>query len=81
MDRPFLQSTVDELEMLLRAHTTDRFTLARLREELLFRSTDRAHQLLREVEGLLSGVVPTKREARPAQPEDQVSLLPDDDLA
>ena len=55
MDRLYLQATVEELESVLRKHTAKRFVLAQLREGLKSCRTDRAKQLLREVEGLLSG--------------------------
>jgi hypothetical protein len=76
MHRPFFKASVDELEALLRKHQSDRFVLAQLREELGFRRTDRAKQLLREVTGLLSGQVPTRPKLpRAAQPEDQFDLI------
>lgn len=76
MDRPFFETTIDQLETLVRDKPYDRFQLSRVREELTYRETDRARQLLREVEGLLSGTVPSPpRPPRPDDPNDQGSLL------
>jgi len=79
MDRPLLALTIDKLEQLVSEHRSDRFTLGQVREELSARTTDRAKQLLREVEGLLSGKVPLPpKPGRPAQPGDQMSLMDDE---
>jgi hypothetical protein len=76
MDRPLFANTIDQLETLVRDKPYDRFQLSRVREELTYRDTDRAHQLLREVEGLLSGLVPSPpRPPRPDDPSDQGTLL------
>lgn len=76
MSRPFVRNSVAELEAMLRKHTGDRAVLGELREELQFRKTPRARQLLREVLGLLAGEVPTppKPLKRP-EPTDQRELL------
>ncbi|MGE0441434.1 MAG: hypothetical protein AB7S39_13185 [Gemmatimonadales bacterium] len=75
-DRPLMNAAIDELEELFRRRNWDTFTLSRLREELTYRSTERAKRLRREVEGILSGQVP--RPPRPAAddgPESQTDLL------
>ena len=77
MDRPYFEATVKELDNLLKRHKSQRVVLAQLREELEFRKTLRARQLLREVEGLLSGAVPPPRRARAAKRQDQLRLIQD----
>jgi hypothetical protein len=80
MDRPYMNASVDKLEDLLKEHRSERFVLAQLREELAFRKTTRAKQLLREVEGLLGGAVPMPpKPARPARLEDQLPLIESED--
>ena len=76
MSRPYFKHSVEELEQFLRRHVNDPAVLGDLLTELTYRSTERAHQLRREVEGLLSGTVPMPlKPARPARPEDQYPLL------
>jgi hypothetical protein len=78
VDRPYFKASVEELEALLQKHKSQRFVLAQLREELKFRRTERAKQLRREVEGLLTGIVPMPpKPARAARPEDQLRLIRD----
>ena len=76
MDRPFFDTSVDQLEGVLRKHKDQRVILQQVRDELQYRGTKRAKQLIREVDGILEGTVPvhTKR-PRPARPEDQLHLL------
>jgi hypothetical protein len=77
-DRPFMKASIDELEKVLKAHKSDHLVLGRLREELTYRTTERAKQLRREVEGLIEGLVPMEKRARAARPEDQLHLLDKD---
>lgn len=79
VDRPLMKATIGELEKLLSQHRSEHAVLGRLREELTFRTTRRAKQLRREVEGIIEGLVPDKKTTRPAQPEDQLGLLGPDD--
>jgi hypothetical protein len=75
-DRPFFKASIEDLEKLLAERAWDRFTLARLREELNHRGTDRAKQALREVEGLLSGTVRMSPKPPGADsPSSQMDLL------
>jgi hypothetical protein len=78
VDRPFMRASIKELEKLLSQHRSDHAVLGRLREELTYRTTRRAKQLRREVEGVIEGQVPIKKEPRPAQAEDQLGLLDPD---
>jgi hypothetical protein len=76
MDRPLFKATIQHLEGLLKGNPSDVFTLSRLREELTYRNTDRARQLLKVLEALLGGKVPMPpKPPRPARPEDQLELL------
>jgi hypothetical protein len=77
MDRPYFEATIKELEVLLKKHTSQRVVLAQLREELAFRKTHRAKQLLHEIEGLLSGAVPPANRPKAAKPQDQLRLMKD----
>jgi hypothetical protein len=79
VDRPFFKAPIEELEKLLSQHRFDHAVLGRLREELTYRTTRRAKQLMREVEGIIEGRVPTEKKTRPAQPEDQLGLLGPDE--
>jgi hypothetical protein len=82
MDRPYFKNSVGELEQFLRRHAGDRPVLAQLKNELTFRKTDRAKQLLREVEGLLDGDVPMPpKPGKAARPEDQYRLIDDDKVS
>jgi hypothetical protein len=75
VDRSFIKASIQELERLLSQHKSDHAVLGRLREELTYRTTDRAKQLRREVEGVIEGLVPVKKKTRPPQAEDQLGLL------
>ena len=61
MDRPYLETTIEDLEKIVDRHKSDRVVLAQVREELGFRKRKRAKQLLREVLGLLGGEVQCRR--------------------
>jgi hypothetical protein len=78
-DRPFINATIDELEKLFSEKKSDHAVLGRIREELTYRTTHRAKQLMREVQGVIDGVVTVKKTVRPAQPENQLGLLGVDD--
>jgi hypothetical protein len=73
-----MQASIDELEKLLLQRKYEPAVLGRLREELTFRTTTRAKQLRREVEGLIDGSVPVERREREGRPEDQLRLLDPD---
>lgn len=76
MDRPYLASTIDELEQIVKENLSNRTILAQVREELGFRTTRRAKQLHREVEALLRGELPIPpRPPRPDGPDNQLSLI------
>lgn len=76
MAREFMNHTIDELEELLKKHSSNHQVLGDLRSELTYRGTSRAKQLLREVQGLIQGVVPTpKKEMKPPDPDDQGALF------
>jgi hypothetical protein len=75
-DRPFFDTSVDQLERLLQEHKTQPVILRQLRDELQYRGTKRAKQLIKEVDGVLEGTVPVKpKRPRAARPEDQLHLL------
>ncbi len=78
-DRPFINATIDELEKLFSEKKSDRAVLGRIREELTYRTTRRAKQLMREVKGVSDGEVPVTKEVRPDRQEDQLGLLGADD--
>ena len=76
MDRPYFDAPVDQLEQLLRDHKTSRVVLKQVRDELQYRRTARAKQLMREIDGILDGRVPLEQKApRPPRSDDQTSLL------
>ena len=76
MSRPFSDESIDTLEQIFTKHRHERVVLAQLREELLFRKTNRAKQLMKEVMGVLSGdVVLPDKPVRASKPEDQIELL------
>jgi hypothetical protein len=75
-DRPFFDTPVDQLEELLQKHKAQPVILRQVRDELQYRGTKRAKQLIREVDGVLDGRVPVKpKPPRAARPEDQLHLL------
>ena len=76
MDRPYLETTIEDLEKIVDRHKSDRVVLAQVREELGFRKRKRAKQLLREVLGLLDGEVQMPpRPPRPDSPDHQLPLV------
>jgi hypothetical protein len=76
MDRPYMETTIEDLEKLVDKHKSDRVVLAQVREELGFRKRQRAKQLLREVQGLLGGEVKMPRKPpKPDSPDDQLPLV------
>lgn len=74
MGRPFKKADIDQLEELFEKHPHKRQVLGELKSELTYRSTDRAKQLLREVEGVLSGDVQVKKPAPEDSPDYQMTL-------
>lgn len=74
MDRPFIEATIDQLEEIFDEHVHKRPVLARLKEELDHRSTDRAKQLRAEVEGVLSGDIPVEEPPPEDSPDYQMTL-------
>jgi hypothetical protein len=76
MARPYMKNTVAELEGFLKKHAADRAVLGELRAELTNRTTPRAKQLLREVNGLLTGsVAPPPKGMKAPNPDDQGALF------
>jgi hypothetical protein len=76
MVRLYFDHGVEELEAIFRANLHDRQVLGEIRDELTFREAERAKQLLREVEGVLSQVIPIpKRPPKPDTPENQIPLI------
>jgi len=76
MAKPYQDHGIEELEALVKAHMHSRAVLDEIREELTYRRTKRAKALLRDVTGLLTGVVPMPRRPRkPDSPDDQLSFL------
>lgn len=76
MDRPFSEASIDELEEIFDKHLHKRPVLANLKNELEFRSTDRAKQLLVEVRGVLDGDVSVPKPP-PEDSEDYQMTLED----
>jgi hypothetical protein len=76
MSRPFSTASITELEDVFQKNRYTRPVLGELREELGFRKTPRAKQLLKEVLAVLAGdVVLPDKPIRPSKPEDQIELL------
>jgi len=76
MDRPYLEASIEDLEKIVKENVNNRTILAKIREELGFRTTRRAKQLRREVDAVLRGEVPRPpKPPRPDRPDDQLSLI------
>ena len=76
MAREYMKHSIDQLEELLKKHSSNHQVLGELRSELTYRSTPRAKQLLREVDGLINGVAsPLKKDMKPPTPDDQGALF------
>ena len=76
MDRKYFETPVDELEAVFRENLRNRQVLGEIRDELTYRSSRRAQQLWREIEGLLRGdVKPPPEPPGPDGPEKQLDLL------
>lgn len=71
MTRPYIEHGVDELEAIVIANREHRPVLAEILEELLYRRSQRAKQLRKEIQALLGGVV---GQARQSHPDDQTEL-------
>jgi hypothetical protein len=74
MDRPFIEATIGELEEIFDEHVHKRPVLAKLKEELDHRSTDRAQQLRTEVQGVLDGDIPIRKPPPEDSPDYQMTL-------
>ena len=78
MDRKYFKTPVDELEALFKENLNHLQVLGDIRDELTHRDTPRARQLLREVNGVLAGVVPAPdTPPGPERAENQLDLLGD----
>lgn len=76
MARPYFDMTIPQLERLVADHREKPAVLGQVWEELTYRDTDRSRQLMREVLGLLNGVVPQPPPPLQADgPEKQIDLL------
>jgi hypothetical protein len=76
LSRPFSEASIKQLQDIFRQNRYKRVVLAELREELVFRKTPKAKQLLKEVLALLAGdVVLPRKPVRASKPEDQIELL------
>lgn len=64
MDRPYIDTTIDQLKKLVADHKDNRIILAKIEEELGFRTTARARRLRREVMPLLDGELPIRPKRR-----------------
>ena len=73
-DRPYSQAKIEELERLVAANRAEFAILGPIRQELEFRKTRRAQQLLREVRGIVEGDVPRARMQLPDSTDNQVEL-------
>lgn len=75
MDRPYIDTTIDQLEQLVADHKDNRVILAKIDEELGFRTTARPRRLHREVTALLDGELPVRPKRRKREgPESQLTL-------
>lgn len=80
MKRKYLDTPIDQLETLVSENLRRRQVLGEIRDELTFRKTPRARQLLREVDGLLRGAAPMPPgPRRPESNDDQLDLMPEDE--
>lgn len=76
MSRQYLNAEIEELEALVKENLHHRQVLGEIRDELTYRSRERAKQLLREIDALLGGEVePSPKPPREGGPEDQMDLL------
>ncbi len=74
MDRPYLEMPIQDLEKIVRENKSSRVVLAKVKEELEFRTNRRAQQLQKEVLALLGGDLPMPPRKPPKEPPD--SQLP-----
>ena len=76
MDRKYFKTPIDELEALFKENLNHGQVLGDIQDELTHRETTRAKQLLREVEGILSGDLKVPEQPpRLDKAEDQLDLL------
>ncbi len=74
--RIYMDKDIDFLEDLVANDKKHAQVLGDVRDELTYRTSDRAKRLRRDVEGLLAGELPAPgTPPRPARPEDQTDLL------
>lgn len=77
-ERKYFETSVEELEKLVEENLRRRQVLGEIRDELTYRSSARARQLLKEVTGILAGDIPLPQEPpRESRPQDQIDLLED----
>lgn len=76
MARPHFRTPIEELEALFKANLHNLQILGEIREELTYRTSERAKQLIREIRGIEEGLMPKgPTPQRPERPEDQGELL------
>lgn len=76
MSRTYSEASIKQLQVIFHENRYKRVVVAELREELGFRKTPKAKQLLKEVLAVLAGdVVLPDKPIRPSKPEDQIELL------
>ena len=75
-DRIWFHASIDELEQLVARHRLEPAVLGQVWQELTYRETERAKQLMREVLGLLEGRIPEPQQPPPPDdPGNQIDLL------
>ena len=75
-ERKYFKTSVEQLEKLVEENLSHRQVLGEIRDELTYRKSARARQLLKEVTGVLTGDIPLPEEPpRESRPEDQIDLL------
>jgi len=76
MSRKYFAAPIEELEVLFKANLHNLQILGELREELTYRTSERAKQLHREIRGVEEGLMPKgPKPLRPERPDDQGELL------
>ncbi len=74
--RPHFDTTIDELERLVHENLHNIQVLGELRQELTFRTTERAKLLMRQIEAVVAGLLPVPpKPPAPERPDDQQELL------
>ena len=76
MERKYLDTLIDSLEALVSENLSHRQVLGEVRDELTYRKTRRAKQLLKEIEAVLAGELSVPDPPpRPDKSENQLDLL------